>query len=97
MSFLVYIFRKLYLQRTIGTCIQLQIQVMELGNKKPPEAVSKHTGRLKKVGSTEITAEGGKQIAFYSLTVVSCINIILLKSARLQDKGKHHNALRSEQ
>lgn len=70
---------------------------MELGNKKPPEAVSKHTGRLKKVGSTEVNAEGDEQIAFYSLTVVPCINIILLKSARLQDKEKHHNAISSEQ
>lgn len=32
------------------TCIQLQIQIIELGNKHPQEAASKHTGRLMKVG-----------------------------------------------
>lgn len=34
----------------MGTCIQLQNQIIEIGNKHPLEEASKHPGRLMEVG-----------------------------------------------
>lgn len=34
----------------MGTCLQLQNQIIEIENKRPSEATSKHPGRLVKVG-----------------------------------------------